>query len=325
MILPDRTAVSDFAGPFQKGSFEIVPLQKDLSKRTYFALVSSSHPRLILCIHQDPQDSAIGDFGSIGAFLAAGGIRVPSLLAVDRSRGWTLQSDAGSRDAGSLTGSASLAPLYDALIDIIVRMQGLQAKGPVSERSFDAVKLKLEISFFQEQFALAGKPLGLSDIPFEFNMFLLSVCEKLGEPGDWVFVHRDLHSRNVMLNDQDEPVLIDFQDARMGLPWYDLASLVYDPYLDLGREERERLVRRYLEKSRRGPGRNLLYLQALQRTVKAIGTYLSVLASSRSPFYLDALKQAFAYLEEIVQLGGFPDHGFVFANEGRIALGKLAW
>jgi len=325
MILPDRTAVSEFAGPFQKGSFEIVPLQKDLSKRTYFALVSDQNPRLILCIHQDPQDPAIGDFASIAGFLAVGRIVVPSLLAVDKSRGWTLQSDAGLRDAGSLAGSAGLPRLYDSLIDIIVRLQSLPPQAPVSERSFDPAKLKQEIDFFQEQFALASKSLGLSDIPFEFCMFLLSVCEKLGEPGERVFVHRDLHSRNILLSNQDEPVLIDFQDARMGLPWYDLASLIYDPYLDLGREERERLVRRYLETSGRGPGRNMFYLQALQRTVKAMGTYLSVLASTRSAFYLGALRTAFAYLEEIVQLGGFPDHGFVFANEGRIALGKLAW
>lgn len=128
-----------------------------------------------------------------------------------------------------------------------------------------------------------------------------------------------------MLQENGRPVLIDFQDARMGLPWYDLASLVYDPYVDLGRPERERLVRRYLAQSHRGPGRNLFYLQALQRTVKAMGTYLSVLAAGRSPFYLEALRTAFAYLEEIVQLGGFPDHGFVFAHESRKALGKLKW
>lgn len=325
MMVPDHTAVGNFAREFLESGFEIVPLQKDLSRRTYYALAVTGRPRFILCIHQDPQDPAIGDFASIGKFLEEGGVPVPRLLAVDRDRGWTLQSDAGLRDAASLAGTPAMSRLYDALIDIIVRMQSLKPAAPVDARSFDEEKLKFEIFFFEEHFAAAQGSLNLREIPFEFRMFLLSVCEKLAGSGELVFTHRDLHSRNVMLLHDERPVLIDFQDARMGLPWYDLASLVYDPYMNLGRPERERLIRRYLDLSGRGPGRNLFHLQALQRTVKAMGTYLSVLAAQRSTFYLKALQTAFEYLEEIVQLGGFPDHGFVFAHESRATLGKLNW
>ncbi len=323
MIDIDRSKLTNFARAFIAGPIRVVPLQKDLSRRTYFRLEGESERPLVLAVHADPADHAIGEFDQIAAALATHGIPVPRVLAIDKDLGWVLQSHAGTRDLTCDMSIASRSAHYETLIDLIIAMQGISAQEPVASRSFDETRLKLEIDLFEKR--LRESALGVSPAPFEFSMFLQSVCEKLGRSTGLVFTHRDLHSKNVVIDEADQLVLIDFQDARMGLPWYDVASLIYDPYVDLGRDERMRLVQLYLARGRKPPGLNLFYLQALQRTVKAMGTYLGVLAETRSEFYLSSLRRAFGYLEEIVQLGGFPDHGFVFAFESRKALEKLEW
>jgi aminoglycoside/choline kinase family phosphotransferase len=322
MIELNQEMLHAFASPFIAGPLRVVPLQKDLSRRTYFALESDSQ-RVVLAVHADPRDAAIGDFEQIASFLQAGGIGVPTVLAIDRERGWVLQSEAGTSDLSREMSPAARAAHYERLIDLIIRLQGLTAGDPVKSRSFDEPKLKFEIGLFESR--LAASTLGLPPIPFEFSMFLQSVCEKLARAEGLVFAHRDLHSKNVMISPSNDLVLIDFQDARMGLPWYDVASLIYDPYVDLGRDERQRLLNLYVHRSEKRMGLNLFFLQALQRTLKAAGTYLGVLAQEPSKFYLDSLRRAFGYLEEIVQLGGFPDHGFVFAMESSRSLEKLPW
>jgi len=145
------------------------------------------------------------------------------------------------------------------------------------------------------------------------SMFIQSSCEKLDQSTPMVFTHRDFHSKNIFRGGHIWNI-IDFQDARLGLPWYDLVSLVYDPYVSIPRDLREKVVAEYVQASKQPFVENLYYLQAFQRTVKAMGTYLTVISDRQLPEYLDALKQALGYLEEIVQLGGFPDHTFLFFN-----------
>lgn len=319
MKQPALHEIIDFARRHLPGAETATPLQKDLSRRTYFAVKSGDGRQVVVCTHADAGDPAIDDFVEVSEWIRAAGVHAPAVIDVDRERGWVLQSYAGAADVWSVD-AESRATADEAVLQSIVQLQQCPAPATVAARSFDEAKLGFEVDLFLERYEQAQRRLALPELSLEVKLFLQRVTALLAAPGPRVFVHRDLHSRNVLL-DSGRIALIDFQDARMGLPWYDLASYLYDPYLDRGFEERQRL-RRAFQKLGCLAESNLYYLQAFQRTVKAMGTYLGVLADDESPFYRDALRSAFRYLEEIAQLGGFPDHIYLLARRGLEVLQK---
>ncbi len=334
-MLPAAEAVNEWLGELGlPRSVRIEPLQKDLSTRSYFRLqldAPGPHgPTLVLCQQDGPAGSTMEDFTRIAAQLAEAGIPVPHVLARHPGRPWLLQSDAGIKDLKTQVmewtqsgDSDSIEAEYERAIRLLARLQEIALQEPVQSRSFDFEKLFFEMNFFVENAEKAAQQYRVSYfLSFEFRTFLRTVCEKLERSGPRVFAHRDLHSKNVMRSESGQ-VWIDFQDARTGLPWYDLASLLYDPYVPLSREFRMKMLRVYSSASGRSIAENLFYLQAFQRIVKAMGSYLSVLVRRPDPDYLEAFRQAAMYLEEIVQLGGFPDHSFLFARSMQESFGRL--
>lgn len=301
----------------------ILPLQKDLSARTYYRLnltdVCEWGISLVLCVHSGQYESTISDFVSISKQLKDAGVTAPEVIA--QKQHWLLQTDAGSMDLRQHClewlekGDAqSIEIAYERLLDQLVRLQGISPGHPVSARSFDFDKLHFEMEHFAQHAAQAGQKFAREYFfSFEFQMFLKTICEKLAQSTSKVFAHRDLHSKNVMRSSEDL-VWIDFQDARSGLRYYDLASLLYDPYLPLSRDFRTRMLSSFSRKSGKAVEENLFYMQAFQRLVKAIGTYMSVIHSRKDREYLGYLRQAAIHLEEVVQLGGFPDHTFLFVR-----------
>ncbi|MBL8021547.1 MAG: phosphotransferase [Leptospirales bacterium] len=313
----------------------VVPLQGDLSKRTYFRVEFdrpwNGHPSLILCIHPDLADPAIADFKAVAAILSSHGIAASNVMREFPERGWLLETDVGAEDLQTFVSRRLAADRSDVLatyrdvVRLAAAFHAASPEAPVSLRKFDAEKLSWELNYLMENLERFSVKAGFNYfVSFELKMFLKSLCERLERAEPQVMVHRDLHSKNVFIRNGVWS-LIDFQDSRMGLPWYDLASLVYDPYLPLDRSFRLQIMEEYLAASQRRYSENLFYMQALQRTLKAIGTYCAVLSSRSDSQYLQALKQAVEYLEEIIQLGGFPDHTFLFCNSLRRAVGELSF
>ncbi|MCE9597762.1 MAG: phosphotransferase [Spirochaetia bacterium] len=310
----------------------VIPLQGDLSKRTYFRIEFSnpwqSHPSLILCVHPDPRDPALSDFKAMALMLAQNGLRVSNVVHEIISRGWLLETDVGAEDLQTfvsrqlaLHNDSGIQDAYGQVLGMMVAFHAIPPGAPAAERQFDTEKLEWELNYLMESLERFSVRAGFKYfLSFELKMFFKSLCERLDQAEPKVMVHRDLHSKNVFQKD-GQWALIDFQDARMGLPWYDLVSLVYDPYVRIPRTLREDLIKKFLSLSGRRFSENLFYMQALQRTLKAIGTYCAVLALRSDAEYFRALKQAIEYLEEIIQLGGFPDHTFLFCNSLRKALG----
>ena len=301
----------------------ILPLQKDLSTRTYYRLtlneVCELGNSLVLCVHSGQYEATISDFVSISRQFKEAGVAAPDVIA--QKQHWLLQTDAGSIDLRQHClewiekgDTQSIEITYERLLDQLVRLQAVTPSHPVSGRFFDFDKLHFEMEHFALHVAQAGQKFAREYFySFEFQMFLKTICEKLAQSSSKVFVHRDLHSKNVMRSSEDL-VWIDFQDARSGLRYYDLASLLYDPYLPLSRDFRTRMLSSYAKKSGKAVEENLFYMQSFQRLVKAIGTYMSVIHTRQDRDYLGFLRQAAIHLEEVVQLGGFPDHTFLFVR-----------
>lgn len=276
-------------------------------------------------------DPTINDFKAVSTILSNQDIAASSVVREFADRGWLLETDVGQEDLQTFasrrlaTDRPGVLAAYKEVVRLAAKFHAAPPAAPVSGRKFDAEKLSWELSYLSENLERFSVRAGFKYfLSFELKMFLKSLCERLEIAEPQVMVHRDLHSKNVFVKNGVWS-LIDFQDSRMGLPWYDLASLVYDPYLPLDRTIRLGIIEEYLAVSQRSFSENLFHMQALQRTLKAIGTYCAVLSSRSDSQYLQALKQAIEYLEEIIQLGGFPDHTFLFCNSLRRAVGVLSF
>ena len=157
---------------------------------------------------------------------------------------------------------------------------------------FDEEKLNSEIEFTVDYFV--SKFLKIeSDQIKESILNEFKVINKRIAQMPMVLTHRDFHSRNIMVKNE-EFVLIDFQDARLGLPQYDLVSLLEDCYYDLGDENKEKLIEYYfnsidnasLDQEDISKFMDLYWDMTLQRVFKAVGSYAYIFDTRKDVRYI---------------------------------------
>jgi len=171
--------------------------------------------------------------------------------------------------------------LYRQSFDILARFLQISEKGQSNwtDRSFDAARLDWELHFFQEQFLKGVLNWTLSPAQQQaFDQGSKRLAEQLSAQSKY-FVHRDFHSRNVMVKN-NKLAVIDFQDARLGPATYDLVSICFDSYIPLKPEERRSLVLEgcdFLVDTVDGLSRSALLEEwgpmLLQRQLKALGSF----------------------------------------------------
>lgn len=329
----DRAAVAAFAGDAAPaGGFTIESIRAEASARRYLRLQAKDRKErdLILAL-TPPYDPDNDDFLVLARMLRKEGIPVPAVLANDGERGWYLLEDGGARDLADLFVAAREPARREELLrcalDLMISLHALSPSGPAAGRRFDYDKLWSEMRFlFDCMGRLRERYRFTWPVTFELEMFLQEVCDALDQEARQageVFTHRDYHTRNILAgpqvgdDDPPAPVLIDFQDARRGACWYDLASLLWDPYTELTAGEREFGYRYYLEKTGRGGKRahDMYYAQALQRIFKALGTYLFQVYEKNAGVYYPSIGRALERLEEIAQRGFFPDSVYLFVRQ----------
>jgi aminoglycoside/choline kinase family phosphotransferase len=164
-------------------------------------------------------------------------------------------------------------------------------------------KLTWEMDFFTKHFLEAYRGAGLTDgSRAALRQELTSIITELAaEPR--VLCHRDYHSRNLMLHD-GRLCIIDFQDARLGPDTYDLVSLLRDSYLDLPDQVVEELIAYFLALGGRTADhaefRRRFDLMALQRNLKALGTFGYQTMARRNPVYIQYIPRTLQYARENV-------------------------
>ncbi len=256
---------------------QAVPVSGDASTRKYFRIYENDRSFIL----QVSDAGTVKDFLETGKFFAAGGINVPEILDADEEHGLVLQQDLGSISLEQYIISLpepDIVSIYKKACDIIFAIQELDPSGTViAGRSFDMEKLMFEFDFFIQHCLLEYMRLTLSDSELnELRQKFSAVAYALQIPESFAVTHRDYHSRNIMITGNG-PAVIDFQDARMGLPYYDMVSLIEDPYTDLNREIRSVLrdycYHRMHHAVQADEFRHLCGLSAFQRCIKAMGTY----------------------------------------------------
>ncbi len=262
----------------------VEPLAGDASARSYWRVRGSGGPR-VLCFDRNFIGSAPETYPFLVVYrLLRGRVPVPEVLAMDPDRGLFLLEDLGDDLLESLipdmTGNGA-KEAYAACVETLCEIQATRGEGGPFGLAFDAEKLMYEFNFFIEH-GLRGY-FGVADgddlIPHLRKEFL-AIAGLLERPELFVLNHRDYHSRNIILR-RGVPHVIDFQDARMGLPQYDLVSLIRDSYVQIDAGLFGEMKELYYGRSRdmgiHAMGRDefdeLFDLMAFQRNVKAMGTF----------------------------------------------------
>ena len=295
-------------------TYELEPLQEEASTRRYF-LIQSGQQKDVLCLDQ----SINTDFLELSDYLTNKNIRVPKVINVDHSLGIIIMSWEGRNDLSTLSLEDYKIKLPEVL-DLLLKIQSIEPPDIVKNRKFDVKKLSFEVQLtisiytaFQSKFSLS------TNITNEMILFLNETIGYLDKHPINVFTHRDFHSRNILINDFGGLTLIDFQDARMGVPQYDLASIIYDAYYPLPTAFRKDMIDYFQKKTIGGNTKfkETFYLQALQRSFKALGTYFRMVVEENREKFKPSILSCLEQLEEIVQIGLFADSIYIFIRSLR--------
>ena len=288
----------------------VVPLTGDASDRKYFRIIPADGPSIVLALHAGPIDFASLPFANVGTLMQQIPLPVPGILGHSDPLGIVALQDLGDVTLQAHLGAASPsehAALYRQAVAFIEQLQRrggeLRSDAYLPYRiAFDVDKLTWELDFFARHFVegyrgAAFSPAARTALAAEWAAI---VNELAAEPR--VLCHRDYHSRNLMLSDGSLHI-IDFQDARLGPDTYDLVSLLRDAYVDIAERELDELIAYFLALKTRDDAaaaagdefRRRFDLMALQRNLKALGTFGYQTISRRNTVYIQYIPRTLRY------------------------------
>jgi aminoglycoside/choline kinase family phosphotransferase len=289
------------------GEFGLRPASGDASFRRYFRVV---HPDGTSQVAMDapPDQESCHAFVRIARQFEALGLHVPHIFASDLELGFMLLEDLGSRhyldeltpdNADALYGDA-----FNALMQI-------QTKGPRQGLPlYDGPFLRREMAIFTEWLLQGALGLELQEEELELldRIFGVLVQSALEQPT--VCVHRDFHSRNLLVSTPPSPGIIDFQDAVIGPVTYDLVSLLRDCYIRWPAEQVLGWARQYYSLALRSgvlvevsEERFMRWfdLMGIQRHLKASGIFCRLKLRDGKSGYLDDIPRTLDYIVEVAQ------------------------
>jgi N-acetylmuramate 1-kinase len=248
----------------------------------------------LVAVHYGEEKAENGRYAHCADFLHRHGVRVPAVLAHDVPWRRILMEDAGTEDLWSHRAEtwAVRRELYGKALMQLARLHALDLREAGAEHvlrePFDEELYRWEQDYFFGNFLGAEKSAAiLAAAPLAEQARELAARPR-------VLVHRDFQSQNVMVRD-GQVTLIDFQGMRAGLAGYDVASLLYDPYVALAADERGELSEVYAAlagRQDRGAWQAELEACARQRLMQALGAYGFLGAKKGKPAFLQHIPAA---------------------------------
>ena len=210
----------------------ITPASTDASFRRYFRVFVNDQNTCI-AVDAPPEYEDSVKFVNIASMLAAMGIRVPKIITTNLQEGFLLIGDLGSETMlNALHQQETKAQeFYGEAIDILYKMQTKGSKHVDGLPLYSKELLMDEMRLFVDWFCICHLQIGpeiIDGYGFE-KIFDNLAGHALGQ--SQVFVHRDFHSRNILLSEKGDMGVVDFQDAVLGPITYDLVSLLKDCYI----------------------------------------------------------------------------------------------
>lgn len=267
-----------------------------------------SAPVMAVVYEEARKENANARFAPITRFLAANGVPVPRLLAdLPESNAYATEFVEGkSLEELANEKGADLVKLYIPALDVLKRIWAIPADAkdaPEFEPPFGPGLYRWERELFENECVKARY--GLDAIPDDARRELEGVADELSKEPQ-VLVHRDFQSSNLLYpgGAKGSPVLIDFQGMRRGPAAYDLASLLYDPYVPLDGTDRSLLLE-LAAKIPGAPSQRMVTLAAVQRLSQALGAYCRLVAAGQ-PRFAKYVLRALGNFHHAVHDAGLP-------------------
>jgi aminoglycoside/choline kinase family phosphotransferase len=285
----------------------IRPASSDASFRRYFRVDAADGLSYIAMDAPPPQEDVV-QFIHVAELFAKAGVSVPHVLAQDVPRGFLLLTDLGSTTFLYQLNHDTAHKLYLDAIDALILIQ-VQSQ-PYALPKYDRALLLRELMLFPEWYI--GKHLGVtlsqSQSATLDKVFEALLANNLAQPQ--VYVHRDYHSRNLMVLPKGNPGILDFQDAVYGPITYDLVSLLRDAYIQWDEEMVLDWTIRYWERAKRAglpvnPDVDAFYrdfeFMGVQRHLKVLGIFARLYHRDGKDGYLKDIPLVLEYTRKAAQ------------------------
>jgi aminoglycoside/choline kinase family phosphotransferase len=286
------------------------PASSDASFRRYFRLdvrpeLQGKLGQTLIAMDAPPERENVPAFIHVAGLLQGAGVNVPAIVARDVPNGFLLLSDLGTTTYLARLDADNAAFMYSDAVDALIKFQLASTAGVLAD--FDRAFVLREMNLFPEWFV--GKHLGVTitaaqqaQLEKVFEAITANVLSQ-----QQVFMHRDFHSRNLMFMDQNNPGVLDFQDAVFGPVTYDLGSLLRDAYIQWDEEIVLDWVIRYWQRAKQvglpvNPDIDAFYrdfeFMALQRHLKILGIFCRLNYRDGKSIYMGDLPTVLDYVRK---------------------------
>jgi N-acetylmuramate 1-kinase len=283
-MIPPPAAL-DFLADAGWGGADILPLAGDASFRRYFRVVDGARHAVLMDApppHEDPRP-----FVHVAEYLTGIGLSAPRIFHRDLDRGLLLIEDFGSNRMREAVDAAPEieTETYSGIVDVLVE---LHRQPPLAGLKPHGLETWLdEIALFTEWYCPA---LGLSVDLAGFRDAFLEVLAPIDAQGQSVTELRDYHAENIMLIEDGAGLarfgLLDFQDALIGHPAYDLVSMLEDARRDVTPSVEAAMLARYMELTGQGPDFETSYWAlGAQRNTRILGVFTRLWKRDDKPHY----------------------------------------
>jgi len=285
-----------------KGS-NITPASEDASFRRYFRIRHQETSYIVMDAPPDKEDCT--PFIRLAKALSLRHLNVPRILEMDLKQGFLLISDLGEQLYLDHLDLSTADALYQDAIAALIHLQTPNNDDNTLLPPYDADLLLNEMHLFDDWFITQHLNLSLTHTQLQQidDTYTFLANAALAQPQVWV--HRDYHSRNLMITPTNNPGVIDFQDAVIGPISYDLVSLLKDCYIDWPRDRIEQWVSDYYQQAcehqiitdySHETFLTHFDLMGVQRHLKAIGIFARLNIRDHKPGYLNDIPRCIDYI-----------------------------
>lgn len=282
--------------------FTLTTASADASFRRYFRVHLPTGT--LIAMDAPPPQEDCRPFVRVAEQLLAAGLNVPKIVAQDMTQGFLLLSDLGNDTYLSQLKRENAKALYGDACQALIKMQ--LATQPNALPPYDTALLMRELQLFPEWYIAKhlGKTLTAEQQAMMDKTFALLLDNILHQPQ--VTVHRDYHSRNLMVTSENNPGILDFQDAVIGAITYDLVSLFKDAYIRWDEEDLMDWVVRYWQSAKKaglpvnedfGEFYKDFEWMGVQRHIKVLGIFARLYHRDGKDGYLKDMPLVMQYLQ----------------------------